>query len=317
MRIRLPLAVLFATVFGCSMHIAPAQAQRVFVSATGSDGNPCTFVSPCRSFQHAHDTVAANGEIDVLDPAGYGALTISKAISIQGHGFSGITATAGNAININAGVNDKINLRGLLLDGGHTGTNGINFTTGAILNIEDSQIRNFAGDGIFFGPPTPTSNPANAINLFVLNTVISDNGVNGVSIGPFDGAPFTQAVLDHVQLVGNASNGVAAFGKVSAPIAVLVSNSVSAFNGSNGVLAQGGGLDNEVMVQNSSIFSNLGNGILVNNFNATIRVTKSTINNNSQNLHFSNGGTLMSFGDNSLDANGNIDGAASVTNPLK
>src|SRR5215472_7009884 len=107
MRIRLSFAVLFAAVFACAMHAAPAQAQRLFVSATGSDSNPCTFASPCRSFQHAHDVAAANGEIDVLDPAGYGPVTITKAISIQGHGFSGVTATTGNAININAGASDK------------------------------------------------------------------------------------------------------------------------------------------------------------------------------------------------------------------
>jgi hypothetical protein len=60
----------------------PAQAQRVFVSGLGLDSNPCTVTQPCRSFQHAHDTVAANGEIDVLDPAGYGPLTITHGISI-------------------------------------------------------------------------------------------------------------------------------------------------------------------------------------------------------------------------------------------
>ena len=80
MRNQLSFAVLVAVVCACSMHAAPAQAQRVFVSATGSDGNPCTFASPCRSFQHAHDLTAAGGEIDVLDPAGYGAVTITKAI---------------------------------------------------------------------------------------------------------------------------------------------------------------------------------------------------------------------------------------------
>src|ERR1051325_6112709 len=89
--------------------IAPATAQTRVVAAQGSDSNPCTFAAPCRTFQHAHDMVAANGEIDVLDPAGYGALTISKAISIQGHGFSGISAASGNAITINAGANDDIN----------------------------------------------------------------------------------------------------------------------------------------------------------------------------------------------------------------
>src|SRR5262245_2868298 len=86
---------------------APGWTQtRVFVAAQGSDGNPCTFALPCRTFQHAHDTVAAGGEIDVLDPAGYGALTIRKAISIQGHGFAGIsvTAPAVDAISIFAGA---------------------------------------------------------------------------------------------------------------------------------------------------------------------------------------------------------------------
>src|SRR6516165_7290011 len=86
---------LFAAILIGSLHVNPAQAQRVFVSATGLDTNPCTFASPCRSFQHAHDVAAANGEIDVLDPAGYGPVTITKAISIQGHGFSGITVASG------------------------------------------------------------------------------------------------------------------------------------------------------------------------------------------------------------------------------
>src|SRR5271169_3640458 len=106
-----------------ALSAAPAQAQsRVFVAAQGSDGNPCTFGAPCRTFQHAHDTVAASGEIDVLDPAGYGSLTITKAISIQGHGFSGISVTTGNtAITINAGSTDAVNLNGLLIDGAGVG----------------------------------------------------------------------------------------------------------------------------------------------------------------------------------------------------
>jgi hypothetical protein len=60
---------------------------RVFVAAQASDSNPCTFVSPCRTFQHAHDVVAAGGEIDVLDPAGYGTVTIAKASAFKGTAF--------------------------------------------------------------------------------------------------------------------------------------------------------------------------------------------------------------------------------------
>src|SRR5262245_61816233 len=88
---------LVASTLAFALHAAPGQAQsRVFVAAQGNDANPCTFALPCRTFQHAHDVVAANGEIDVLDPAGYGALIISKAISIQGHGFAGLAVPAGN-----------------------------------------------------------------------------------------------------------------------------------------------------------------------------------------------------------------------------
>src|SRR5450432_2002398 len=125
----LPLAI-FTTVFVAVLHVAPAQAQaRVFVGAQGSDGNPCTFVSPCRTFQHAHDIAPANGEIDVIDPAGYGVLTITKSISIQGHGFGGVTAASGAVgVTINAGASDKINLRGLLFEGANSGGSGISFT---------------------------------------------------------------------------------------------------------------------------------------------------------------------------------------------
>src|SRR5262245_38985605 len=129
----------------CAFGVAPAQAQptRVFVAAQGLDSNPCTFVAPCRSFQKAHDTVAAGGEIDVLDPAGYGAVTISKAISIQGHGFAGITITGiGNsAITVAAPSGAHVSMRGLLIDGAGSGQRGILFNSGASLDLQDSVIR--------------------------------------------------------------------------------------------------------------------------------------------------------------------------------
>src|SRR5690348_7701771 len=136
MRIALPVAVIFVCLIGTSS--SQAQPARVFVAGEGSDSNACTFSAPCRTFQHAHDSVAPGGEIDVLDPAGYGPVTITKAISIQGHGFSGISAPTGNAIAINAGASDRINLRGLLIDGVGTGNSGISCVSVAVgsLNIQ-------------------------------------------------------------------------------------------------------------------------------------------------------------------------------------
>src|SRR5262252_7844398 len=167
---------IIAGAFLCAVQTAPAQAAaptRVFVAAQGSDSNPCTFALPCRTFQKAHDTVAAGGEIDVLDPAGYGALTIIKAISIQGHGFSGITATSGAvAITINAGISDKINLSGLLIEGAGTGLEGIQFNSGRALNVQDSIIRNFVSAGIDYFPQV--NNLTSVSHLNVSRTLVSD-----------------------------------------------------------------------------------------------------------------------------------------------
>jgi hypothetical protein len=153
MRYALLSALAIASIYGAVLSSTAAQtASRVFVAAQGSDSNPCTFAQPCRSFQVAHNTVAAGGEVDVLDPADYGALTITKSISIQGHGFAGIAVASGDGITINAGASDKISLRGLLIDGVGTGTNGITFNSGGSLDLQNSLIRNFTGDGIAFLP---------------------------------------------------------------------------------------------------------------------------------------------------------------------
>ena len=135
------LAALLALAVG---NLAAQAQSRVFVAAQGSDGNPCTFAAPCRTFQHAHDTVAAGGEIDVLDPAGYGQLTISKSISIQGHNFAGLSVPSGNGITINAGSSDKISVRGLLIDGVGSGSSGVLFNTGGSLDVRECLIRNFS-----------------------------------------------------------------------------------------------------------------------------------------------------------------------------
>src|SRR5262249_26958785 len=154
--------------------------------------NACTFAAPCRTFQRAHDAVAAGGEIDVLDPAGYGALTISKSISIQGHGFAGLAVPSGTGIaTATAGV--VVNLRGLLLDGVGTGGMGLTFTaSGAVLNIQDSVIRNFTNYGIYFAPSSGTS------KLSISGTLVSDNS-NGIGIAP-TGSGSALAVVSHVEI---------------------------------------------------------------------------------------------------------------------
>ena len=176
-KIAFPLGLL-AVICACLLQAVPAQAQpiRVFVALTGADANPCTFASPCKSVQHAHDVVAAGGEVRMLDPGSYGLLTITKAISILGDGHGGIAASGGaTAITINAGANAKVNLRGLVIEGFGSGQFGIVFNSGASLNIQDSIIRNFTVEGILFFPSA-------ASQLNVSRTVVSDLGGGGTAI---------------------------------------------------------------------------------------------------------------------------------------
>src|SRR5579884_2819618 len=125
------------------LALSPAEAAggaaRAWVSGHGTDAAGCGApTNPCRTFQYVHDNIiAAGGEIDVLDPAGYGAVTITKAVSIvnDGVGTAGVQAASGNAITINAGASDLVTLRGLNIDGLGTGANGIVFNSGGSLSV--------------------------------------------------------------------------------------------------------------------------------------------------------------------------------------
>src|SRR5262249_34333145 len=144
------------------------------VAAQGLDANLCTFAQPCRTFQHAHNVVAAGGEIDVLDPPGYGSGTISKSISIQGHGFSGIRAPAGaDAGTVNARAGDVVSLNGLLLEGGGVGAIGVRLLIANSLIITNSVVRKFLGSGIGLSPTGQS-------RIVVSNTLVAHNGQHGI-----------------------------------------------------------------------------------------------------------------------------------------
>src|SRR5262245_50018292 len=223
--------IAFAASFvAIGLTATPAAAQnRVFVAAQGADGNPCTFALPCRTFQHAHDTVAAGGEIDVLDPAGYGSVTISKSISIQGHGFAGIAVASGNGITINAPGSD-INLRGLLIDGIGSGTIGIDILSGASVTVEEGLVRGFTATGL-------VSSSA-SITLAVSDSYLANNGTHGISFQPTGSDPVF-ATFNRVETYNNGSHGIVVNGSSNtATINVTIYNSVAARNGATGFLAQ-------------------------------------------------------------------------------
>src|SRR5882724_6413435 len=135
-----------------------APQARTYVSAQGSDANPCLAYTHCRTFQAALALTNPGGEIFVLNSANYGAVTINKAVTITSEGaVAGVLATTGAGITINAGASDVVNLRGLDIDGGKTGATGIQFSSGSALNVQRSVIRGFTGSGINFAPSSSSS----------------------------------------------------------------------------------------------------------------------------------------------------------------
>src|SRR5437762_11981691 len=132
----------------CS-SLAQAQATRTWVSGVGDDANPCSRTAPCKTFAGAISKTAACGEISVLDPGGFGAVTITKGITLNGDGtLAGILNATVNGIIINAGVNDAITVRNISINGAGSGLNGIRFLAGKSVNIDSCNISGFTGNGI-------------------------------------------------------------------------------------------------------------------------------------------------------------------------
>src|ERR1044072_3135002 len=188
-KVRLTLNIFAALVFTLLVSsAAQAQATRTWVSGVGDDVNPCSRPAPCKTFAGAISKTAAGGEIDCLDPGGFGAVTLTKSIIIDGTtgaGFGSILASGVNGVNVNDSATGSPNtivvrLRNLSINGAGTtlGINGVNFTSGATVHVEGCVIRNFSGDGI---------RKANAAaggvgRLIVQDTTISDCASDGIEL---------------------------------------------------------------------------------------------------------------------------------------
>lgn len=220
--------------FAAALLALPAHAQeatRTWVSGIGDDVNPCSRTAPCKTFAGAISKTAAGGEISVLNPGDFGSVTINKSISIIANGAEGgILAVQTQGIIINAGPNDVVNLRGLIIEGaGTSGTTGVRFNTGGALTIQDCVIRGFTGipgAGINVGASTTNA------RVFVTDTLITRNrsGVLATSIAPTGAtAPTVSVFLDRVQIVYNAGIGVMVLG---AKAVVRLNNSTVVGNNS-------------------------------------------------------------------------------------
>ena len=237
MRWACAIGVLATVVGGASR--AGAQATRTWVSGVGDDANPCSRTAPCRTFAGAIPKTAAGGEINALDPGGFGAVTITKSIIIDGGNMlAGVLVSGTNGIVVSAAPTDRVVLRGLDINGIGTGVNGIRFLAGASLHVERCTIANFTTLGI---------DVTTGGKVFVKDTILRGNAGGGIQIAPSSGT--AQATIEGthaddnlfgVHVKGNAlatvhdssasGNAGAGFWAETAPAELNVDGSVAANN---------------------------------------------------------------------------------------
>jgi|HubBroStandDraft_1064217.scaffolds.fasta_scaffold00390_9 hypothetical protein len=297
---------------------ARAQATRTWVSGVGDDANPCSRTAPCKTFAGAISKTSASGEINILDPGGFGALTITKALTIAGFGVGtgGVLVAGTNGIVVAAGASDVVILKDLDIDGlGPTGGSlaGVQFNSGKQLVIDHCVIYGFqgsggAGSGVNFQPSSGTS------ILTMTDTLVENNGSSGgpligsgnILIQP-KGTASVIAYLNGVKSVNAFRVGIRADGTASTgTTTVTISDSVADSSGNSGIVgstsATGGGIIN-LTIQNSTASNNGSFGVHSEGANSTVRLTGSTITGNATGVGTVNNAVLASFGNNSISGN--------------
>jgi len=181
---------------------AQAQATRTWVSGVGDDANPCSRTAPCKTFAGAISKTATGGEINVLDPGGFGAVTITKSITISSEGFeAGVLVSGTNGIIVNSGTGNVV-LRGLDIEGLGTGLAGIKVLSVGSLHVEKCTINNFTQNGIDFAPSSASLVTS---QIHVSNSIIRNN--NGASSGGIRIRPSTNVsaigMIENTQLKNN------------------------------------------------------------------------------------------------------------------
>jgi hypothetical protein len=291
------IKALLVTSFILALATAAQAQTRTWVSGVGDDLNPCSRTAPCKTFAGAISKTSKDGEISVLDPGGYGTVTITKSIYINGThgaGYGSILNSLTTGINVNiTDVNDvrkAVRLRALDINGASTGVNGVSILAANNVWIEDSVIDGNTGDGTSTGMGIRINATA-SVNLFVSDTMIHKNA-KGMRLTTTAG--FAVANVRNSNIEGNTSGiEVAANG-----FATVVGCRIAA-NSSNGVVTTGA---SATMTIKDSVLSN--NGTAINaGAGTTLRALSNLLNNNTTGF----GGTtavIQTDGQNRNVANG-------------
>jgi hypothetical protein len=231
------LAAACAAIFAAAVPLAPAQAQaiRTWVSGVGDDFNPCSRTAPCKTFAGAISKTAAGGEISVLDPGGFGAVTITKSISIVAAGAEGsIIGSLTTGILINAAPTDTVNIYGLFIEGGGTGINGIRVLSASRVTVKNCVIRGFQSTAAGQGNAVLVDPSTAGVHVVMSNCLIAKN-VGGVLVKP-SAAGRAAVHVDNVMIDSNTSFGLSVdgrFGRINMSNSQVLNNftGLSAING--------------------------------------------------------------------------------------
>ena len=289
------MLAVFVVLLACST-LAQAQATRTWVSGVGDDANPCSRTAPCKTFAGAISKTAAGGEINALDPGGFGGVTITKAITIDGGGvLAGVLVSGTNAIVVNAGATDRVVLRNLTIDGLGTGLSGIQFQAGKSLHVEDCTIFGFTTAGI---------NVVGAGDVFVNHTTVRNISgtlpAAGIALAPPTG--IVRAFLDGVR-VETSAVGVS----VGDNVVATVRGTSATGNDAAGFSARGSAAELNL---SDIVASNNQTGVQASG-GARVRMTGATVTDNSVGgLLADNGAEILTFTENQVA--GNPPGGATV-----
>jgi hypothetical protein len=278
--------------------IADAQATRTWVSGVGDDVNPCSRTAPCKTFAGAISKTATNGEINCLDPAGYGAITITKSITIDCEDTQGsILASLVNGVILN-GTNIDVRLRGISINGAGNGINCVRVLGSGNnrLTMDEVVCSGFSQHGVSIENTTGT------FKLVVWNSSFRNNAGNGINTFVTGTGTATVAVDSSLFAFNNigVNFGLAANGSI---------NDSTLTNNTTG--AQASGATSVLSLKDNQITHNT-TGVLAGS-SANIRIGGNLITANNTGLSGSN---IFSWGANFVDgnfsSNGGNNGAAAV-----
>lgn len=300
------------------------QATRTWVSGVGDDANPCSRTAPCKTFAGAISKTAEGGEINSIDPGGYGAVTITKSMTIDGiaGGTSSILAAGTQGIIINADATDVVTIRNVQINGGTSvspGTNGIRVYKAKAVHIENCEIFNFSNNGVLVDLAGAAPLPA-TVEVFIKNCTFRNinptaaGGNGAILVKPPVGVNVALSMEDTT--MQQCSYGL----RVEDRGTATLKDCFSGNNVNHGYLAVGTAATATINLENCVAANNNNNATSsgVQSFGAfgSVRLSASTVFGNRTGIICQGGAAMISFGNNRVSGNGtNATGAPTSTTP--